>query len=228
MRPSKSILVIHPDTATRYKIEQIARGMRGLRAQTATSGRSAAAALTSRRFCVVVVSANLPDMSVGEVTRLARLRDPACRFIVMRGGEDQIVQTATGSQRIVDMSDTPLDEGGLRAALEETTRVDVAAPCAAKAAVDVVFDLERRAIVLKAGKRITLTPREALLIDYLRSAKGAPVPRRELLREVWGYAEMAETHTLETHVYRIRKKIDIDDAPFKLVTSESGGYRLLS
>jgi DNA-binding response OmpR family regulator len=52
------------------------------------------------------------------------------------------------------------------------------------------------------------------------------VPRRELLTEVWGYNPAVTTHTLETHIYRLRRKIEVNPAKACLLVTEAGGYRL--
>ncbi len=75
------------------------------------------------------------------------------------------------------------------------------------------------------NRRIRLTEKEAAILKYLYRA-GAPVARQELLGEVWGYNAGVTTHTLETHIYRLRQKIEPDPANARLLLTESGGYRL--
>ena len=55
---------------------------------------------------------------------------------------------------------------------------------------------------------------------------GQPVARQVLLNEVWGYNASVTTHTLETHIYRLRQKIERDAGGAKLLLTETGGYRL--
>ncbi len=72
---------------------------------------------------------------------------------------------------------------------------------------------------------IQLTEKEMAILLYLRD-KNALVPKEDLLDQVWGYVEGIETHTIETHIYRLRQKIEVDPSePKNLITLE-GGYAL--
>ena len=75
-------------------------------------------------------------------------------------------------------------------------------------------------------KKIRLTEKETNILKYLYRAGGKAVSREELLAEVWGYNAGVTTHTLETHVYRLRQKIEPDPANARLLLTEAGGYRL--
>jgi DNA-binding response OmpR family regulator len=87
------------------------------------------------------------------------------------------------------------------------------------------YDFHPSAKLLVDGTRkVRLTEKETDILRYLRTAAGI-VPRQTLLGEVWGYGPQVATHTLETHIYRLRKKIETDpDAP--ILVTEDGGYRL--
>jgi len=76
------------------------------------------------------------------------------------------------------------------------------------------------------NKRIRLTDKETAILKYLYRAEGKPVGRQVLLNEVWGYNAAVTTHTLETHVYRLRQKIEPDPSVSCLLLTEGGGYRL--
>jgi DNA-binding response OmpR family regulator len=78
----------------------------------------------------------------------------------------------------------------------------------------------------RANRRIRLTDKETAVLKYLYRAGGSPVARRTLLREVWGYCPTATTHTVETHIYRLRRKIEPDANRIRLLVNEDGGYRL--
>jgi DNA-binding response OmpR family regulator len=77
------------------------------------------------------------------------------------------------------------------------------------------------------NERIRLTEKEASVLKFLYRAEG-PVPRSMLLHEVWGYNAGATTHTVETHIYRLRRKIEPDPTRICLLINEEGGYRLRS
>jgi DNA-binding response OmpR family regulator len=78
----------------------------------------------------------------------------------------------------------------------------------------------------QAGKRVRLTEKETNILKYLYRAGEQVVTRDVLLQEVWGYNANVTTHTLETHIYRLRQKIEPDPGAAQLLVTESGGYRL--
>jgi DNA-binding response OmpR family regulator len=75
------------------------------------------------------------------------------------------------------------------------------------------------------GRKIRLTEKETDILKFLHASAGT-VPRETLLHEVWGYGPAVATHTLETHIYRLRKKIEQDPAKAQILLTEEGGYRL--
>ncbi len=88
------------------------------------------------------------------------------------------------------------------------------------------YDFHPSAKLLVDGSRkVRLTEKETDILRYLKNAHGI-VPRQTLLGEVWGYGPQVATHTLETHIYRLRKKIEKDPGEAKILLTEDGGYRL--
>ena len=75
------------------------------------------------------------------------------------------------------------------------------------------------------GRKVRLTEKETNILKFLHASPGT-VPREILLHEVWGYSPAVATHTLETHIYRLRKKIELDPANAQILLTEGGGYRL--
>jgi DNA-binding response OmpR family regulator len=90
------------------------------------------------------------------------------------------------------------------------------------------FDPATKRLIEQPGTRtIRLTEKETAMLDLLWHAAGTVVPRDALLAQVWGYQAGISTHTLETHVYRLRRKIERDPARAELLITELGGYRLV-
>jgi hypothetical protein len=90
---------------------------------------------------------------------------------------------------------------------------------------DVALTL-RRLVVRKTGDEIKLTELEAALLETLLKADGQPVGREALLGAVWGYRPGLTTRTLETHIYRLRRKIEHDPARARLLITVRTGYVL--
>lgn len=77
----------------------------------------------------------------------------------------------------------------------------------------------------KTNKSIRLTEKEQDMLLFLFGQNGKPVTKEKLLDNVWGYAQGVETHTLETHIYRLRQKVEKDPAaPTFLVTDDKGYF----
>jgi len=77
------------------------------------------------------------------------------------------------------------------------------------------------------GKKIRLTEKETNILKHLHRS-GNTVARETLLHEVWGYNPAVTTHTLETHIYRLRQKIENNPGAAQILVTESGGYRLVA
>jgi DNA-binding response OmpR family regulator len=78
----------------------------------------------------------------------------------------------------------------------------------------------------ETNKKVRLTDKEAAILKYLYRTGGKVIGRDVLLDEVWGYNAGVTTHTLETHVYRLRQKIEEDPSNARILLTEPGGYRL--
>ncbi len=80
-------------------------------------------------------------------------------------------------------------------------------------------------LLSEGERRIRLTEKETDILRFLHAA-GGNVPRETLLHEVWGYNPAVTTHTLETHIYRLRKKIEANPGDARILLTEAGGYHL--
>ena len=89
-----------------------------------------------------------------------------------------------------------------------------------------LFRPDQRELEEPSGRVIRLTATEASILRFLHRAGGSVVTRQALLHEVWGYRDGVTTHTVETHIYRLRRKIEPDPRHRRLLLCEDSGYRL--
>ena len=90
------------------------------------------------------------------------------------------------------------------------------------------FKPSMKMLITQDDKKVRLTEKETNILKFLYRSDEGVVPRDVLLHEVWGYNAGVTTHTLETHIYRLRQKIEPDPSNARLLVTESGGYRLMS
>ena len=84
----------------------------------------------------------------------------------------------------------------------------------------------KKFIILGDNKKIELTEKEVDILKCLISSGEKAVDRDELLKQVWNYSSEVTTHTLETHIYRLRQKLEIDSSIPRLIISQGGGFRI--
>ncbi len=117
----------------------------------------------------------------------------------------------------------PLRFAGLMAMI----RAKIAPTAAAGATLgDHLFCETTQTLMGPDGVRRLLTEKETAILARLARARGGVVARDVLLREIWGYSPAVDTHTLETHIHRLRRKIEDASGPPKLLLSAPSGYRL--
>lgn len=90
------------------------------------------------------------------------------------------------------------------------------------------FRAGAKTLTSAASGLLRLTEKEAAILRFLHRAGEAIVSRDTLLQEVWGYNSSVTTHTLETHIYRLRQKIETDPSAARILVTEPGGYRLVA
>ena len=83
-------------------------------------------------------------------------------------------------------------------------------------------------LINEKGSKLKLTEKETAILRYLYRAGQKVVGRDVLLAEVWGYNANVTTHTLETHIYRLRQKIETDPSNARILVTEPGGYKLIA
>jgi DNA-binding response OmpR family regulator len=89
------------------------------------------------------------------------------------------------------------------------------------------FKPAQKMLIEANGSKVRLTEKETAIVKYLYRAEQKIIGRDELLEQVWGYNSGVTTHTLETHIYRLRQKIEKDPSNSRLLVTEGGGYKLV-
>lgn len=89
-----------------------------------------------------------------------------------------------------------------------------------------VFEMQSKRLCSNQFEDVRLTDKETRILRFLLSQKGNIVSRTDLLKHVWGYNNSANTHTVETHIYRLRKKIGTITDSKSIIITEAGGYKL--
>lgn len=115
------------------------------------------------------------------------------------------------------------------ALLDRVRRLQAASQGAGKRIRIGPFDLDARSseLLLAEDRAVRLTDKEKEILLLLSEANGETVDRQVLLEKVWGYAPGLETHTLETHIYRLRQKIERDPAKPEILLTDGAGYKII-
>jgi DNA-binding response OmpR family regulator len=175
---------------------------------------------------LVILDVGLPDMDGREVCRLMRKGGVRCPIVMLTGhvsDSDTILGLDAGAN---DYIAKPFKFAVLLARVRAQLRTHEQSEDAVFTIGPYSFRPSLKTLTDQVGKRIRLTEKETNILKYLYRAGEQVVSRDVLLQEVWGYNANVTTHTLETHIYRLRQKIEPDPGAAQLLVTESGGYRL--
>jgi DNA-binding response OmpR family regulator len=227
MTRETTILVIDDDADLRAALlEQfeLEPGFSAVGAPNAAEGFQAAQA---EKPSAIVLDVSLPDMDGIEACQKLRQQDVKCPIILLTGvsreEQDQVQGLDAGAN---DYVLKPFKFSVLLARIRAHLRSHEASEDAVYRIGPYEFRPAMRLLLDEAQKKIRLTDKETSILRYLYRSGEKPVGRDELLREVWGYNANVTTHTLETHIYRLRQKIEPNAQSPKLLITETGGYRL--
>src|SRR6218665_1939099 len=195
-----------------------------LQEPTATKGMQTA---RSQPVALLVMDVGLPDMDGREAVKLLRkggFKSP----IIMLTGHDTDSDTILGLEAGAnDYVTKPFRFAVLLARIRAQLRQHEQSEDATFTVGPYTFKPSQKLLIDQRGSKIRLTEKEASIIRYLYRADQRVVTRDVLLEEVWGYNSGVTTHTLETHVYRLRQKIEREPAKAEILVTESGGYKLV-
>ncbi len=227
MTTGKRILLVDDDEALLQMLGEQLQLYEEFTTTGTGTGNEALKLAKSDYFDVILLDVGLPDMDGREVCRLMRrngVKSPIIMLTAADTDSDTILGLDAGAN---DYVIKPFRIGvllaRLRAHIRQHERSDDAiftiGPYTFQPGAKLLLDDE-------TNKKVRLTDKETAILKYLYRSGDRVVGRDVLLDEVWGYNAGVTTHTLETHVYRLRQKIEQDPSKAEILLTEPGGYRL--
>lgn len=176
---------------------------------------------------LLIMDVGLPDMDGREAVRQMRkagFKSP----VIMLTGHDTDTDTILGlDSGANDYVTKPFRFAVLLARVRAQLRQHEASEDAVFQIGPYTFQPSKKLLVTAKNAKIRLTDKETSILRYLYRQGVRAVARDVLLAEVWGYNSGVTTHTLETHIYRLRQKIEQDPSAAALLVTEAGGYKLV-
>jgi len=228
VKPRRKILLVDDDDALRRSLAEQLSLHEEFDTTEAGNGDGALKAIKDQTFDLALLDVGLPDMDGRELCRLLRragVRAPIIMLTAAGTDADAILGLDSGAN---DYITKPFRLAVLLARIRAQLRQHEQTEDASFAIGPYMFRPAAKLLLNEAtGKKVRLTEKETAILKYLYRAGDQAVSREQLLGEVWGYNAGVTTHTLETHVYRLRQKIERNPAQSELLVTEPGGYRLV-
>ena len=226
MAQAKKILLIDDDVDLREALSELLIMTDDFDVFEGGDGAEALEKIKQQAYDMVILDVGLPDIDGRELCRLIRKQGVKCPILMLTGHDtdsDTILGLNAGANDYITKPfKFPVLLARIRAQLRQHEQSEDAiftlGPYTFKPAVKMLLTGD--------DKKIRLTEKETNILKFLYRATEGVVPRDTLLHEVWGYNAGVTTHTLETHIYRLRQKIEPDPSHASLLVTESGGYRL--
>lgn len=194
----------------------------------AANGAEAMDQIRAGQFDMAILDVGLPDTDGRELCK--RMRKAGFKSpVIMLTGHDSDADTILGlDSGANDYITKPFKLPVLLARLRAQLRQHEQSENAVFQLGPYLFKPAQKMLIDENDRKIRLTEKETNILKFLYRAPEGVVQRDVLLHEVWGYNAGVTTHTLETHIYRLRQKIEPDPSNVTLLVTESGGYRLAS
>ena len=228
MMAGKRILLVDDDDLFRQSLAEQLAVYEEFETDEANSGATGLEAAKAARYDAILLDVGLPDHDGREVCRLMRragVKAPVIMLTAADSDADTILGLEAGAN---DYVSKPFRLGVLLARLRAQLRIHEQTEDAVFAVGPYSFRPAAKLLVDEAqNRKIRLTEKETAILKYLYRAGSNVVGREVLLYEVWGYNAGVTTHTLETHVYRLRQKIEPEPSKAAILVTEPGGYRLI-
>jgi DNA-binding response OmpR family regulator len=228
MTGGRKILIVDDDAPLRHALAeqlQLHEEFSPIEAGTAAEALEMA---KSQYYDAIILDVGLPDMDGRELCRLMRRTGVRAPILMLTGADsdaDAILGLDSGAN---DYVTKPFRLNLLLARLRAQLRQHELSEDAVFTIGPYTFRPSAKLLVDETGrKKVRLTEKETAILKYLYRAGEKTIGRETLLNEVWGYNSGVTTHTLETHVYRLRQKIERDPTKAQILVTEPGGYRLV-
>ncbi len=223
----KKLLIVDDDEALRGSLMEQLQLHEEFDVAVAATASAGLEHVRHAHFDLVLLDVGLPDMDGREACRLMR-RDGIKAPIIMLTGADTDADAILGLDAGAnDYVTKPFRFGVLLARVRAHLRSHEQSEDAVFKIGPYSFRPSAKLLVDAADRKIRLTEKETNILKYLYRAGQKVVGRDILLTEVWGYNSGVTTHTLETHIYRLRQKIEKDPSNAEILVTEAGGYRLV-
>ena len=223
----KRILIVDDDDALRHSLAEQLELHEEFEIGVAATGGDALQAVKSLRYDIVLLDVGLPDIDGRELCKVMRRGGHKMPIIMLTAADtdsDTILGLESGAN---DYVAKPFRLGVLLARMRAQLRQHERSEDAVFSIGPYTFRPSAKLLVEPdSNRKIRLTEKETAILKYLYRAGDKVVAREVLLDEVWGYNAGVATHTLETHIYRLRQKIERDPSDAVLLLTEPGGYRL--
>jgi DNA-binding response OmpR family regulator len=223
----RRILIVEDDSELRDAlVEQLAlhEEFEAVAAENGTKGVQAA---KTGQIDLVIMDVGLPDIDGREAVRMLRKGGFKSPILLLTGHDtdsDTILGLESGAN---DYVTKPFRFAVLLARIRAQLRQHEASEDAVFTIGPFTFRPSSKLLLNPKGNKVRLTEKETAILRFLYRAGQKPVSRETLLQEVWGYNSGVTTHTLETHIYRLRQKVERDATTPTILVTETGGYKLV-
>lgn len=226
MNVDKKILIVEDDDFLREElIEQLAL-YNEFELKSCSRAFEAVKLADKEYLDLILMDVGLPDMDGREAVKLIRrngFKGPIIMLTAQDSEADIILGLDSGAN---DYVPKPFRIGELLARMRAQFRQFEQSEDAVFNLGPYIFKPSIKRLSDHDGNEIRLTEKETAILKYLYKADGSSIGRDELLCEVWGYNSGITTHTLETHIYRLRQKIEPKDSGIKIIITDSTGYKV--
>jgi DNA-binding response OmpR family regulator len=223
----RRILIVDDDADLRGAlVEQLALYPE-FEVESLASAEEALAAVPESSPDLVIMDVGLPDLHGCEAVKELRRGGYRRPIIILTGQDSEADAVQALDSEVNDCIGKPFRFVVLLARIRALLRQFESSDDAGFQIGAYTFQPTSKTLIDADGVTLRLTEKEAAILRFLLRAD-QPAPREELLKHVWGYNPAVTTHTLETHIYRLRQKIEDNPADAQVLVTEAGGYRLVA